>query len=313
MSGTGSGFPVRPPHYAVPLSLPAAFNASETGDLLVQHVLRLHGIPRDIVLDRVPQFTTQVWRSFGAALVASVRFSSGYHPQTNGRTERMNQTLGNAPCCVAARHPTTWNTYLSWVENGQNSLVFWHLSFHGGHGIPTPPLQLPGGRGSSPIGPGTPASMLEDLAADTFVPPTLIFLVSAAGTFVPSTLISLVSAAEEQASFTGTPLPPWATGLALSERPPLPSGVQEAGVTACGPLHSGSNGQPAAVRLRLLETRVHPTFHISRVKPVVEFDLSPPSRRPSPCSVHGWSTCVHCSGDPGRLPEGARFPVPCGL
>lgn len=47
---------------------------------------------------RYPQFTSRVWRSFCAALAASVSFSSGYRPQTNGQTEQGNQSL-------AARHP----------------------------------------------------------------------------------------------------------------------------------------------------------------------------------------------------------------
>ncbi|KAI3369027.1 hypothetical protein L3Q82_025431 [Scortum barcoo] len=38
--------------------------ARETADLLANHVVRLHGIPRDIVSDRGPQFISQVWKSF---------------------------------------------------------------------------------------------------------------------------------------------------------------------------------------------------------------------------------------------------------
>uniref|UniRef100_A0A3Q4HTL8 Integrase catalytic domain-containing protein n=1 Tax=Neolamprologus brichardi TaxID=32507 RepID=A0A3Q4HTL8_NEOBR len=61
--------------------------------LLTQHVFRLHGIPRDIVSDRVPQFTSRVWREFCAELGAQVSLSSGFHPQINGQTERANQAL----------------------------------------------------------------------------------------------------------------------------------------------------------------------------------------------------------------------------
>ena len=35
-------------------------SAAETGELLVQHVLRLNGLPRDIVSNRVLQFSSQV-------------------------------------------------------------------------------------------------------------------------------------------------------------------------------------------------------------------------------------------------------------
>lgn len=84
----------------------------ETGDLLMQYVFHLHGLPRDIVSDRGPWYTSRVWRSFCAALSTSVSHSSGYHSQSNGQTERMNQSLENALRGVAARHHSTWSTYL---------------------------------------------------------------------------------------------------------------------------------------------------------------------------------------------------------
>ncbi|KAJ8381441.1 hypothetical protein SKAU_G00022190 [Synaphobranchus kaupii] len=74
-------------------------------ELLVLHVVRLHGIPSDIVSDRGPQFSSQVWRAFCVALGASVSLSSGFHPQTNGQAERANQDLGSALRCVTARSP----------------------------------------------------------------------------------------------------------------------------------------------------------------------------------------------------------------
>lgn len=91
--------------------------AAETGNLFVQHVFQLHGIPKDIVSDRGPQFMSRVW-----SLDALVSLSSGDHPQSNSQTERVNQTLGNELRCMAARQPTTWSTYLPWVEYAPNSL-----------------------------------------------------------------------------------------------------------------------------------------------------------------------------------------------
>lgn len=44
-------------------------------------VFRLNGFPRDIVLERGPQFTPQVWRAFCTALLATVSLLSGYQTQ----------------------------------------------------------------------------------------------------------------------------------------------------------------------------------------------------------------------------------------
>ena len=64
-------------HFA---ALPKHPSAAETADLLVSHVVRLHGIPRDIVSDRGPQFTSRVWQAFCCGIGASVSLSSGYRP-----------------------------------------------------------------------------------------------------------------------------------------------------------------------------------------------------------------------------------------
>ncbi|KAI3372638.1 hypothetical protein L3Q82_023114 [Scortum barcoo] len=111
---------------STPTLLPLAKlpTARETADLLANHVVRLHGIPRDIVSDRGPQFISQVWKSFCTGLGASVSLTSGFHPQSNGQTERTNQDLESALRCVTAGNQSTWCTYLPWVELARhNSLV----------------------------------------------------------------------------------------------------------------------------------------------------------------------------------------------
>ena len=61
--------------------------ASETAQLLITHVIRLHGIPTDIVADRGPQFTARFWKAFCMLIGTTISLSSGFHPQSNGQTE----------------------------------------------------------------------------------------------------------------------------------------------------------------------------------------------------------------------------------
>lgn len=44
-------------------------------------VFHLNGFPWDIISERGPQFTSQVWKAFCTALSATVSLSSGYRPQ----------------------------------------------------------------------------------------------------------------------------------------------------------------------------------------------------------------------------------------
>ncbi|KAK3551934.1 hypothetical protein QTP70_031522, partial [Hemibagrus guttatus] len=70
--------------------LPAAM---ETANALFQHVFRNFGLPEDIVSDREPQLTSRVWRAFCNQLGINISLSAGYHPQSNGQAECLNQEI----------------------------------------------------------------------------------------------------------------------------------------------------------------------------------------------------------------------------
>lgn len=94
------------------VSLPKLPTVFEAASFLVVHVFRIHGIPTDIVLDRGPQFTSQVWRSFSKAVSVTARMSSGYHPQSNGQTDQVSQDLESALRCMTSHHPVSWSSHL---------------------------------------------------------------------------------------------------------------------------------------------------------------------------------------------------------
>ncbi|KAI3375592.1 hypothetical protein L3Q82_003912 [Scortum barcoo] len=107
-------------HFVALAKLPTA---RETADLLANHVVRLHGIPRDIVSGSGSAVhLTGLEVILYAGLGASVSLTSGFHPQSNGQTERTNQDLESALRCVTAGNQSTWCTYLPWVELAHNSL-----------------------------------------------------------------------------------------------------------------------------------------------------------------------------------------------
>ena len=62
-------------------------------DIFFKNVIRLHGIPESLVSDRGSIFTSHFWKSLSALMNVKPRLSTAFHPQTDGQTERMNQTL----------------------------------------------------------------------------------------------------------------------------------------------------------------------------------------------------------------------------
>ena len=51
------------------------------------------GVPANIVSDHGSLFTSKFWSTFCFYLGARRRLSTAFHPQTDGQTERQNQTL----------------------------------------------------------------------------------------------------------------------------------------------------------------------------------------------------------------------------
>ncbi|KAK3544123.1 hypothetical protein QTP86_002489 [Hemibagrus guttatus] len=96
--------------------------AMEAAELLFNQVFHYFGIPEDIISDRGPQFVSRVWRTFFTYLGVRVNLSSGYHPQTNGQTERKIQEISRYLCTFCHGHQDSWSQYLGWAEYAQNFL-----------------------------------------------------------------------------------------------------------------------------------------------------------------------------------------------
>ena len=59
-------------------------------NILFKEIFRLHGFPSSIITDRGPVFASSFVRDLYHLLKIQPRFSSAYHPETDGQTERLN-------------------------------------------------------------------------------------------------------------------------------------------------------------------------------------------------------------------------------
>ena len=69
------------------------YGGEKLAQLYVDNIVKLHGVPSRIVSDRGTQFTSKFWKSLHKAMGTKLDFSSSYHPQTDGQTERVNQIM----------------------------------------------------------------------------------------------------------------------------------------------------------------------------------------------------------------------------
>ena len=49
-------------------------------DIFLKEIFGLHGIPKEIILDRDTEFTKNIWRSLFSGLQMQLNFSTPYHP-----------------------------------------------------------------------------------------------------------------------------------------------------------------------------------------------------------------------------------------
>ena len=97
--------------------------AAETARLFFVHIFRLHGLPSEIVSDRDSKFTSEFWRQLFQLLQTSLRFSTAYHQQTDGQTERTIRIISQLLRCCATRYQTQWHEQLPAVEFAYNSSI----------------------------------------------------------------------------------------------------------------------------------------------------------------------------------------------
>ncbi|WRX25513.1 Reverse transcriptase domain - like 10 [Theobroma cacao] len=90
-------------------------------ELYVDETIRLYGIPVSIVSDRGAQFTSRFWEKLQEALGTKLDFSTAFHPQTDGQSERTIQILEDMLRACVIDLGVRWDRYLPLVDFAYNN------------------------------------------------------------------------------------------------------------------------------------------------------------------------------------------------
>jgi hypothetical protein len=104
-----------------------------------------HGLPRAITSDRGPQFVSSLWRRICELLEIEQRLSTGYHPQTDGATERANQEVEKVLRIFTTFLQNDWDRLLpiaSMAINGREAASTGLSPFFFTHGYHVEPIAL---------------------------------------------------------------------------------------------------------------------------------------------------------------------------
>ena len=81
--------------------------ATQYARLFVDNVFRLHGMPEVIISDRDPRFVSKFWEELFSILGTDLRFSTAFHPQTDGQSEVTIRVLENFLRPYVEHRPST--------------------------------------------------------------------------------------------------------------------------------------------------------------------------------------------------------------
>ena len=95
----------------------------DTTQLFVDAVVRAHGLPRVIVSYRDTRFTGHFWREVHRVMGTTLAMSSGFHPRTDGQTERANRSIEEMLRAYVGKRQNDWDDRLGMVEFAYNNSV----------------------------------------------------------------------------------------------------------------------------------------------------------------------------------------------
>ena len=90
-------------------------------ELYVSEIFRLHGIPVSIVSDHDPRFKSRFWTELQSAFGRILNFSTMFHPQTDGQSERVIQVLEDILRGCVLYFMGSWDRYIPLMEFSYNN------------------------------------------------------------------------------------------------------------------------------------------------------------------------------------------------
>ncbi|GJX90688.1 putative mitochondrial protein [Tanacetum coccineum] len=100
------------------------YTASQVAQLFLDHVYKLHGLPKTIVSDRDKIFMSHFWQSLFKMLQVRLKLSTTYHPQTDRQTHIVNKCLETYLRCMTGEAPKDW---VKWVPLAE---YWYNTNFH---------------------------------------------------------------------------------------------------------------------------------------------------------------------------------------
>jgi Chromo (CHRromatin Organisation MOdifier) domain len=95
--------------------------AVQLAEIFFERIALRYGMPKGIVTDRGSLFTSEWWGEVCQIAGAARRLSTSFHPQTDGQTERQNQTLEQYLRVYVGEKQDDWAKWLPYAQYAYNN------------------------------------------------------------------------------------------------------------------------------------------------------------------------------------------------
>ena len=144
----------------IPMKTGSKMHMAPLADLFVTEIVSRHGQPVSITSDRDSRFVSRFWKTLFESMGTKLQFSTAYHPQTDGQSERTIQTLEDMLRACVLDFKVQWDEYLPLCEFAYNN------SYHSSIGM-APFEALYGRRCRTPV-------CWEEVGVRSFHGPTIV-------------------------------------------------------------------------------------------------------------------------------------------
>jgi hypothetical protein len=87
----------------------------------MREIARLYGLSKEIMSDRDPNFTSNFCKSLFKGFSTDLNFNTTYHPESDGKTERINRIIDDMLRMYVMENPSIWEDFINLVEFDYNN------------------------------------------------------------------------------------------------------------------------------------------------------------------------------------------------
>ncbi|KAL0409810.1 UNVERIFIED_CONTAM: Transposon Ty3-I Gag-Pol polyprotein [Sesamum radiatum] len=103
------------------ISIKKAWPVTKLAETYIKKIVKLHGVPINIISDRDPRFTSRLWQRVQDHFGSKLQFSTASHPQTDGQSERTILILEDMLRACALDFGGSWKKHLPLIEFAYNN------------------------------------------------------------------------------------------------------------------------------------------------------------------------------------------------